>query len=207
MAAAVARARDRRPPCRSRASGPRRSRARRPEAVILPGDITAAGERVLALCFRFVGASLAGEVGGRRGHPRAVRGRFRARIQAPKRGRAVSGRTPGTAGEVRAGVASGQDTADRVRTLGASQAAQRWERQAGNLRLSGVHAYLRDQREEGALCGSAQDGACKRMRAVVRGYFQYHGAWRETGGSWRVFAGRWPGTGGRRCGVAARNAG
>ena len=47
----------------------------------------------------------------------------------------------------------------------------------------------------------------KWLRTVVRGYFQYHGAWRETGGSWRVFAGRWPGTGGRRCGVAARKAG
>ena len=65
----------------------------------------------------------------------------------------------GTAGEVRAGVASGEDAADRVRTLGDSQAAQWWERQAGNLRLSGVHAYLRDQREERALRGSAQDGA------------------------------------------------
>ena len=113
-----------RPRCRSRASGPRRSRARRPEAVILPGDITAAGERVLALCFGFVGASLAGELGVRLGHTRAVRGRFRARIRAPKRGPEVSGGTPGTAGEVRARAASGQDTADRVGTLGASQAGE-----------------------------------------------------------------------------------
>src|SRR5450759_352057 len=81
----------------------------------------------------------------------------RGGIPAPGRGRAVSPGIPGTAGEVRAGASSGQDEADRVRQVCTGQPATAGSRRTGELRISGVHAHVRDHQVR-ALYHLAADG-------------------------------------------------
>ena len=76
------------------------------------GGFAAAGEHLSALRVRPVGGSLAQEVCARRGHCRPLRGRQCTGVPASGRCRSFSGGFPGTAAEVRAGTAPGQDAPD-----------------------------------------------------------------------------------------------
>jgi len=64
------------------------------------------------------------------------------------------GGPPGTAGEVWTGIASGQNAPDRVRAVRRTQPETTRRRQAGDVRLSGLHAYQREE-PEGVLCREA----------------------------------------------------
>src|SRR5271166_5928475 len=78
------------------------------------GDFTLAGEHLPALCPRPVGAPMAREACVRGCDPGTVCGRFRHGVSAPGGGGAVPGSTAGAPGEVRAGIAPGEDAPDRI---------------------------------------------------------------------------------------------
>ena len=120
-------------------------------------------------------------------------------FQAPDRSRPLSGGSPGTAGEVWVGTASGQDAPDRVRAVRRTEPETKGRREARDVRLSGLHAHQREE-PEGVLHGEAQDDrasacgrSCRRsssnsasactsrsprtgewLQSVVQGYFNYH---------------------------------
>src|SRR5712671_3932718 len=56
--------------------------------------------------------------------------------------RAVPERVPGTAGEVRLGITSGQDTSDRVRAVRRSRPEAAWREETGDLHVPGLHPLL-----------------------------------------------------------------
>ena len=66
-------------------------------------------------------------------------------------GRAIPGRIPGAAGEVRPGITCGQDAADRVRAVRRSEPEAAGRGKAGNLHVSGLHTLLRETQEREGL--------------------------------------------------------
>src|SRR5437667_5456784 len=77
---------------------------------------TIARQRVPTLRIRSMAGGMAEEGGEGQSDGHSLRGRSGGGVRAPRRGRAVPERVWGTAGEVRAGTASGEDAEDRVRT-------------------------------------------------------------------------------------------
>ena len=71
----------------------------------------------------------------------------------------------GTLRQVRSGTASGENAADRVRTLRGRAATAAWSGQTGDVRLPGVHALLRDHTEGNV--NVKRKSIAKRMRAKL----------------------------------------
>ena len=67
-------------------------------------------------------------------------------LRATSRGaavrRTVPGAVAGTAAEVRAGAAPGEDPPDRIRAVCRRTAGEAWRREARNLQFSGVYSHL-----------------------------------------------------------------
>src|SRR5690348_12565688 len=121
------------------------------------GDFTPAGEYLSALRLRPLGAGVAKETRARRRGRRALCRRYSPRVPSPGGSRPLSGRTAGTVAEVWAGIASRQNAPDRVRAVCRAEPEKTRRRQARDVRLSGLHAYQREDPERG-FHGTASDG-------------------------------------------------
>src|SRR3990170_4808960 len=119
--------------------------------------IAVPGERVPALRVRPLGPAVAAAAGPRRRDRRAVRGRLHRGIPAPGGRRAVSGGASRASGEVRAGAALREDAAAGVRPVRGREPAARRPGEAGDVRLPGLHAYLREEEERTVHGGTADD--------------------------------------------------
>ena len=120
-------------------------------------------------------------------------------VSAPDGCRVLPERVPGTAGEVRLGTASGQDTSDRVRAVRRSQPETARRGEARDLHVPGSYSLLWAAHQDGAFIvwritakkrmvaklkaikaelqrrkhdRTATVGAW--LRTVVLGYYQYH---------------------------------
>src|SRR5215471_4501212 len=103
---------------------------------------TAARQRVPALRVRPLGRSLAQESGERRCDSRPLRRRSSGGLRAPNRSGAVLERISRATGEVRFGIACGQDTTDRVWAVRCANSATAWPRETRDLHVSGLYAFL-----------------------------------------------------------------
>ena len=112
-------------------------------APVARGDLAVAGEHLSALRARPMGDGVAQEERVRRYDHRPICGRLCAWVSTPEGGRAVSGATAETAGELRAGTSLGQDTPDSVRAVRGGRPETGREGETGNVRFSGVHPHLR----------------------------------------------------------------
>jgi site-specific DNA recombinase len=120
--------------------------------------LTAACERLLALRVRPVGRSLAQESGSGRCHCRPVCRRSGGGLREPSGGGAILGRIPGASGEVRPGIACGEDAADRVRAVRRPQSREAGRGNAGDLYVSGLHTLLWEAPEGWSVHRTARDG-------------------------------------------------
>ena len=107
------------------------------------GDIAAAGQRLPVLRVRSLGQPLAQAGGHGRNDHREVCRRHHRRFPARGGRPALLGRDARTVEGVCAIAASGQDPADRVWPLCGGQPEAAWARQAGNLRIPGLHLHQR----------------------------------------------------------------
>src|ERR1019366_2280418 len=97
------------------------------------GNLAHPREPLPALRLGSLGGAQAENANARRCHHRALCRRRRAGVRATDRSPALPGRTPGTAGEVRAGTASGEDAPDLVWALRRRAPETARRREAGNL--------------------------------------------------------------------------
>src|SRR4029077_8319561 len=121
----------------------------------------AVGQRLSPLRVRPVGPSVASEAGARRRDRGAFCGRHRGWIQGQSGGRSVSGRTYGTHEEVQSGTASRENAPAGVRSVCARPTAVAWRREAGDVQLSRLYAYLREEEEQWTVHGVAADDSEK----------------------------------------------
>src|ERR1022692_2026850 len=129
---------------------------------------TAPREYLPTLRVRSVGGRLAQEMGARRRGSRPLCGRHYPRIPASDRSRSFPGKLSGTAGNVWAGAPSRQDAPDRVRTICRTKPGTNRGRQAGNVRLSRLHAHLREEWIR-AIHGAAHDDPQTHASQTARG--------------------------------------
>src|SRR5713226_8510704 len=106
------------------------------------GGFTAACKYLPALRVRSVGRSLAPESGSGRCHCRPVCRRSGGGFRKPSGGGAIPEGIPGAPGEVRPGIACGEDAADRVRAVRRPQPREAGRGNAGDLYVSGLHTLL-----------------------------------------------------------------
>jgi RNA-directed DNA polymerase len=104
----------------------------------------------------------------RRRGSRPLCGRHYPRISASDRSRSFPGKLSGTAGNVWAGAPSRQDAPDRVRTVCRTKPGTKRGRQAGNVRLSRLHAHLREEWIR-AIHGAAHDDPQTHASQTARG--------------------------------------
>src|SRR3954451_19619051 len=122
------------------------------------GDLAAPRQPLPAPRLRPLGRARATARGHGRHDPRPLRGRHRGRLRARGRRPALPGRDARAAGGVRAVAASGQDPPDRVRPSRGGPTSIARARQAGDLRLPGLHLHLR-HRAPRRLPGPAEEPA------------------------------------------------
>ena len=79
-------------------------------------------------------------------------------FRAPGGCRAVPARISGTAGEVRAGITSGEDAADRVRAVRRPKPKAAWRGKTGDLHVSGFHALLWAAQQQWSIHRLADNG-------------------------------------------------
>ena len=122
------------------------------------GDFTAPGECVSALRLRSLGAAVAvtthasGDVIIVRYADDFVMG-FQHRHEAER----FLAELEGAIAEVRLGAAPGQNAADRVRTVRRTKSAAAWRREAGDVRLPGLHSHLWEEAADANVSGQAED--------------------------------------------------
>ncbi len=87
-----------------------------------------------------------------------LRGRFRDVLRVKGRRRAVPARVAGAAGKARSEAQRGQDAVDRILALCRLEPEGAREGKAGDLRLFGLHVYLREEFPDGLFRSEAQDG-------------------------------------------------
>src|SRR6266700_2994411 len=121
--------------------------------------IAAAGEYLSPLRVRSVGSGMASKAGARRCDRRAVRGRHRGWIPERNGCQTVSCRTHRAVSEVQLGTASRQNAASGVRAVRGPKPGTARRREAGNVRLPWLHAYLREDEKPRLLHGAAADGS------------------------------------------------
>src|SRR5207245_10749543 len=131
--------------------------------------IAAPGQRVPALRVRPLGPAVATDAGPRRRHCRAVCGRHYRGIPAPGGGRAVPGGTARAVRAVQAGAAPGADAAAGVRPVCGREPAARRPGEARDVRLSRLHAYLREEEEQWTVHGAAADDSAEAASEAERG--------------------------------------
>src|SRR5260370_16796496 len=102
---------------------------------------TIARQRVPTLRIRSMAGGMAEEGGEGQSDGHSLRGRSGGGVRAPRRGRAVPERVWGTAGEVRAGTASGEDAEDRVRTKPPTGSPGAEGRETGQFHVSWLSPY------------------------------------------------------------------
>src|SRR5260370_3725718 len=100
------------------------------------------GERLSSLRIRPVGPSMASKARTRRCDRGAIRGRHRGGLPQQSGCRSVSGGTYGTNEEVQPGTASREDATSGVRSVCDRQPAVAWRREARDVQLSWLNAYL-----------------------------------------------------------------
>jgi site-specific DNA recombinase len=120
--------------------------------------LAVAGEYLSALRTRPMGAGMAQEERVRRYDHRPLRGRLCAGVPTPQGSRAVSGATAEAAGGIRVGTPRGQDTPDSVRAVRGGRPKTGREGETGNVRLSGLHPYLRHDPQKRQVYGTSQNG-------------------------------------------------
>src|SRR5208337_2254297 len=107
---------------------------------------------------RPLGPPVAKTSGSRAGDRLQVRGRYGPRLPVWDGWEATPRGPQGKAGAVRPVAPRGQDPADRVRAVRRPQPSRRWAETPGDVRLSGLHALLRqDQGEQ--IHGQAEDAS------------------------------------------------
>src|SRR5271170_1188987 len=107
---------------------------------------------------RPLGPPVAQTSGSRAGDRLQVRGRYGARLPVRGGWEATPRGPQGQAGAVRPVAPRGQDPADRVRAVRRPQPSRRWAATPGDLRLSGLHALLRQDQDE-QVHGQAEDAS------------------------------------------------
>ncbi len=122
-------------------------------------DLAAPGQCLSPLRLRPLGPGVAGAARHRRHDRRSLCGRHHRRFPAQGRCRAVPCRPEGSVREVRARASPGQDAADRLWAVRRRAAPGTWRREAGDVRLSRVHAPLRDEEERTRLPAATKDEA------------------------------------------------
>ncbi len=145
--------------------------------------ITNSGQCFPALRARsLVSQIMAPEGGGRRCDHRSLCGRFRGRLPISARRGEVSPRPQGSAGSVRTGTPSVQNSADRVWPVRESEPGGAPAGKAGDVRFSGYDALLRSVPERMVPCGAH---ACKEAGGpnpeTHRGTAPTHSSSRPTG--------------------------
>src|SRR5271157_2862329 len=107
---------------------------------------------------RPLGPPVAKTSGSRAGDRLQVRGRYGLRLPVRGGWEATPRGPQGQAGAVRPVAPRGQDPADRVRAVRRLQPSRRWAATPGDVRLSGLHALLRQDQDE-QVHGQAEDAS------------------------------------------------
>ena len=122
-------------------------------------SVAAPGQRVPALRVRPLGPVVAADAGPRRRDRRAVRGRLPPGLSTPGGGRAVLGRPARAVRAVWLGAAPREDAAAGVWAVCGPAPPARRPGEAGDVRLPGLHAHLREETERTVHGGTADDPA------------------------------------------------
>src|SRR5882724_7419476 len=131
--------------------------------------LAAFGKRLSSLRIRPVGPSVASKACARRCHRRAIRGRHRGWIQGQSGCRSVSGGAYGAHAKVQLGIASRENAAAGIWSVCDQRPAKAWRREARDIQLSRLHAYLREEEEQRNVHGVAANDPQKAAGEAERG--------------------------------------
>src|SRR5467141_3914739 len=112
---------------------------------------------------------MASEARARRCDRGAIRGRHRGGLSQQSGCRSVSGGTYGTNEEVQPGTASREDATSGVRSLCDRPTAVAWRREAGDVQLPRLYAYLREEEKQWTVYGVAANDTQKVAGEAERG--------------------------------------
>src|ERR1700730_10290113 len=112
---------------------------------------------------------MASEARARRCDRGALRGRHRGWIQQQSGCRSVSGGTYRTNEEVQPGAASRENATAGVWSACDRPTGVAWRREPGDVQLSWLYAYLREEEEQWTIYGVAADDPQKAADEVERG--------------------------------------
>src|SRR6201981_2475443 len=127
------------------------------------------GKRLSSLRVRPVGSSVASKACSRRCHRGALCGRYRAWLSGEIGCRSVPGGTHRKKEEVQPGTASRENAAAGIWSVCDQQSAKAWRREARDIQLSRLYAYLREEEEQRNVHGTEAKDPKKAAGETERG--------------------------------------
>src|SRR5216684_6039718 len=112
---------------------------------------------------------MASEARARRGHRGAIRGRHRGGLSQQSGCRSVPGGAYGTNAKVQPGTASRENATAGIWSVCDQQPAKAWRREARDIQLSWLYAYLREEEEQRNVHGAAANDPQKVAGEAARG--------------------------------------